>query len=820
MSADRTPLLSSHFNYMIDHVGGNTNEDNDLDYIKNQNSVIERRNEEIPESYDPPYNDMYTAIPGLFGVRHPPRYDKKKSDKYDPLGEYLFKKGLMDRDNITRYMTHYLNIDSTLRNKTPKVIMDPKQWFILDNNPIKFQQGTNTMTITLPDDVILQKNDKLSITGVPPVKKIITINSITVDDTGVKITKPIIEFKNGSQYAIINYPHQLSFDGLPQAVDGTLYSENIKNQYIINYDTSDLFVDLADIRGTQNKDFINNIPIATLNSTHRVYIFDPEAIIRIIPSTTSKVTNQLPPPTIFISPPYDNNKFYIKLVKKYNESIVFAPIDNYNMSLTFNYYAGIPINRINAEYPISAQTLQGYQLISGNNVDGEYLIDLYKNTAGIFGDGNNGVTSDGVVHNKNKPIGGTNVYSMLVNQLDNTYLLPNHYVINLEETYVNVVLIKMISSEFPNVETMIKNYPPSKANNRLYWQNLEDGSILYSISIDPGNYTPKTLEKEIESKIQLVPRSSTFNTSGIYDYNNQINIKIDGDNSTVSFTSIKSAFIDQPFTDIQPIITSSTDILGKVFTISVRHTDHNLSVGDEVTIENAIVYYGIPETELNAVQIVYQVLSQDTYTIQVQSFNLIRDSTSIPSNVGGSDTKGGFGVKVLSPNVFRLRFDFPDTLGNVLGFRNVGNTLAVSNYDVIITNQDQYQTELSVDEQGNPIVINNNALQLYGDKYILVACTQTDTQGIYTGDTIKNSFAKIILPSKQTNKIFKNTYVHDPIYFHKPIPNLTELEFFFYSPDGELYNFAGSNHSFTLEIVTLGEIPKGTGITSMIGKIN
>lgn len=818
---NRNSLLFNSFDYMINHVGGDTAEDNNMTYIQDQSDIIDKQNETIPKSFTPPYNEMYLATPGLFGRRFPPK-PEPKSDKYDAFGEFLYKNGLLDRSNVTRYISYYLNVDSNFRNKIPKTLLQSNQWIQLNNNPIKFYQGTNIMNITIPN-THFNVNDQISISGMPIINKILRMKFTNLDNN---ITKNIIEFTNGSSIAKINFPHQMSFNGLPQAITTNtngqiIYDDNVANQYILNLDTSNLFIDISGIQGFRDENFINNIPISTLNTKHRVYIISPNANVKITPllNPPSSVENaNLIGSFVTIEPPYSDNFFYIQLPFVYNETVPYSITDNYNITITFNYYAGIPINNINAEYPINANTLSGFKVINYINEDGSYDIIMPQNTTGIINDGSSKFPP--ISHNMS--VGGNNMYAALVSQGQNAYLYPNHYVLNLEQTYSDVVLIRMVSSEFPNVETTIKNYPTPKTNNILYWENLVDGNHIYSITVDPGNYSASELANTISNKIALVPRIASSNVPTNFVPYNYIIVDINqyGENSIVTFNSFNKAIVDAPFITIDPIITATTITTNKSFTITVQIANHNLVAGDIITINNAINYYGIPAQNLNKKFTVTSVIAFDRFLIQISNFNLIRNDSSIPSNPGGADTHGGNGVIFLTPNSFRLRFDLPYTIGSVLGFRKVGNTLAVTNYATVISNTDKYPLEPTIDELGNPINITNNALQLYGDKYILVVCTQF--KGLYSNGNVKNAFAKILLPNTDriNKKIFIDTFAKTPLYFNDPITDLNSLEFFFYSPDGQLYDFAGSDHSFTLEIISLSELPKGTGINSFVGKIN
>ena len=57
-----------------------------------------------------------------------------------------------------------------------------------------------------------------------------------------------------------------------------------------------------------------------------------------------------------------------------------------------------------------------------------------------------------------------------------------------------------------------------------------------------------------------------------------------------------------------------------------------------------------------------------------------------------------------------------------------------------------------------------------------------------------------------------DTYSNTPLHFTEPLKKLNRLTLRFFTPDGDLYDFNGQDHSFTLEIVTYEEIPQGTSL--------
>lgn len=179
-----------------------------------------------------------------------------------------------------------------------------------------------------------------------------------------------------------------------------------------------------------------------------------------------------------------------------------------------------------------------------------------------------------------------------------------------------------------------------------------------------------------------------------------------------------------------------------------------------------------------------------------------------------STLKGGI-FYLYTPNVFRLLFDKSDTLGTLLGFANVGETYAVTKYAKEITNKDPYQPDISP-IQSIDTTSPGNAIILSGNNYILMVCQEMPV--IETIGSIKNAFAKILLVGIP-GKTSINTFVSTPKIFYEPIQELSQLTLAFYSANGNLYDFNGLDHSFTLEITTLDELPFDTHVNTHTGKI-
>lgn len=724
---------------------------NEKESIINQQKVIENNRDQYPDNYLPPYHDMISAIPGIFGDRLASRPNNTKSDKYDALGDFLHKKGLSDRDQIKRYYTHYLNIDSSLRNT--KTSEKTEMAVTLDHNPFTFTKDSNKLFINQQNHMF-NVNDKISISGVSAIKRNLQLKNQSNDPHTTSTN--IIQFTTGSIYATVAIPHRMTFKNLTEAKE---------------YDVSNIYIEIAGVNGYPGNAFIANIPVNTINTRHQILLINPD--------TPTK---------------YSDNVFYFKLLKEFTGDNKSWQINiAYTMSITFHYIAGIPINKINAEAPVSFDILQEYQVIKEIDKNG-YTILLSKTASGQL--------------NSNDSTGGSNIVVSRISETVNGYPDPNHYLVQLDNTFNNVVQIRLISSEFPNCQRNVR------LKNKLYWQNLDDGDTVYTITLDQGNYLPKELSNEITKQVLLVPRIDSANlgdpilTDSPYSNKNIINVDINTVTNKVKFTSFREALLNKPFLKVEPIVDSNillnpTDV---PYEITVRHPNHSLKTGDQITITDSLTYNGIPANKINTTHNIFRVIDENSYIIRIEHFNF----EPVVNNGGGSS------IVIYVKNNIKLFFNYPDTLGHILGFRNTGEPTSITPFNTEINNNDPYEFESTMNNNGTLKTFVSDPLRFDDINYILVTCNQL--KGIYTSGKVKDSIAKILFKNKNETQI--DTFVSSPLYFFSTLHDLSELEFTFYNPDGELYDFFGLDHSFTLEIVTLNEIPKGTNIDQLIGLIN
>ncbi len=229
------------------------------------------------------------------------------------------------------------------------------------------------------------------------------------------------------------------------------------------------------------------------------------------------------------------------------------------------------------------------------------------------------------------------------------YPNENHYKIPLSRDFTNVKLVQLRSTEFPNSEQLIRSSPPSRANNKIYWQNLDD-SIIFVASIDAGNYTPATLETEIQTKMNAIRKSN-----GNF---HEFNISIDSVTNIASFSSVASTQLNNPFFVTAP----ST-------TITVQMPNHGFTVNQLITISGSSSFSGINIALLNTEHVVTSVPNDNTFTIEFPESII----TSTPLEGAGGST-----VRIGSSTYFRLLWSQSNTIASILGFNNIDTDYATT----------------------------------------------------------------------------------------------------------------------------------------------
>jgi len=488
----------------------------------------------------------------------------------------------------------------------------------------------------------------------------------------------------------------------------------------------------------------NNIPINEINGLQKIY--------SIMTSTEIK----------------NNDYYYINM-----GSIIANFSDTYSLTsltLTFKDLNGINLNLINANFPTNVFQLAGFHTIT-SVTHSTYKIRLNLN--------NNISIRD---------VGGDTIWVGKVNDFIEGYTDNNFYKVSLKKTFYDVYKIRLISTEFPNTEKVIKSIPESKKNNAFYWKLQSDGNTLYSVELDPGNYSISLLQSNLKYAIESVSRPNlTIINSNTTEYsyyeNNKCNIIIEPKTDIFQIDFFTTIFIARALTFKSG--NNYTDLTGRLI---INHPNHRLIEGKTITIINATATDAIPQEVINSTFLIEKIIDENTYQVKLPKYNI--------SSANATITNGGESMGITFPVKAQLLFDTLDTIGNLIGYRNVGKPYSVTSFSYVNKNTDLYQYD-SIDSSS---VYTNNSINLSGDNYILMCCPLFKNS--YNTGLVDNVFAKLLLAG-DPGTILYNQYIQLGETFTIPIPSFSQWEVSFYDALGNLYNFGNLEHSYTLEIYEL-----------------
>lgn len=509
----------------------------------------------------------------------------------------------------------------------------------------------------------------------------------------------------------------------------------------LNFDTvNDMYVDITGFIGnTNNGTDYNNIPINQINGLQKIYSV----------ASANELAN--------------NDYYYI-----YMDDIIANFSSIYELSelkLVFEDINGINLNLLNADFPIGVDQLHGYHTI--NSITSTTITILLKTSNNIN------------IYNR----GGSNVWLAKINEFTEGYIANNFYKIPFKKTFRNVSKIKLISTEFPNTEKVIKTVPEKSQNNKFYWKLQNEGLTEYYIELDAGNYTVDLLKTSLTEKINKIQRESlkiiNLNTTDYYyDEYHKCLINIESKTDTFSITFLTTLYIGNAIT--YEAGTNYSDGLSRLI---INHPNHRLIAGVDISFNNATATNAVPASILNTTFTIEKIIDENTYQLILDKFNS-DDNTDI--------TNGGDSMNITFPVKSQLYFDKNDTIGDIIGYRHSGKPNSITKYNFTNTNKLLYQNDFILD---NTYV--NNSINLSGNNYILMTSPLfTDS---YNSGPVSNIFAKLLL-SGEPGTILFNQFIQMGEYFDPVKSEISEWEVSFYNANGELYNFGNLNHSYTLEI--------------------
>ena len=504
--------------------------------------------------------------------------------------------------------------------------------------------------------------------------------------------------------------------------------------------------------------FLLNYPINLINKTHTVYF-------KRTPTDT-----------------FDPNSYYINLDIQAESEYTYQ----YSFNVSYLNIRSIGLNQINADYPISPDRMNGYQII-----DSVINENFYTFSVDSLADSSTLTTYNSSFFNSS-PTNGDGGNIMIIKILNEISGYPNNnnYQVNLQRNFYHVKQINLINAIFPITQKLVNATPISIQNNLFYWQNLADGNTIYSIAVPSGNYGLSDLAAQLTSLINKTIRTnidSTTLVNSIYTYNNNYAI--------VNINQVQNTFNIKFYQNIilTNAIFKSTVVYSDGFTrIIVTYTNHMLISGNTLTFSNVVATDGIPAEYLNGTFTIEQIIDLNTFTIKLNRFN---SDTS-------TNTNGGTAINVLVPIQARLLFNVPNTIGNVLGFNNVGDSNSITSYSYSINNYDLYEIDIQENSIGITTQprVDTRVLSVNPNNYILMLADVPFNDQINLFNTSTYAFAKLYLAG-QLNDYVYDQYIQLGSTFQEPLSSLSTITFSFYGPDNNLYDFNNVEHSFTIEIV-------------------
>ena len=634
-----------------------------------------------------------------------------------------------------------LNIDSSFRNLYPKNIY-ASNGKILPSNPLTLTQNSNIVSINYPSHS-LSNGDNIIIQNVEGISNRL-INSF--------------HLVNNFKYVII------------------IYNDNT-NMINSNYKsfTNSLYINIEIIGNQTESNSLNNIAFNSLTGIKQSLLAN-DISSDYLSTITNFAIEQFGSFNINI---LNSKCLFFELPYEYYNNNANSIIVNQVFKISYLHIGGINLGYFNSNYPINNYNYQSsysvYNVIDENSF--EIQLNFYP-FANIIG-------------------GGSNIQIMKILNSITGYPDANSYVINLKKSFNNVVSIELTSSEFPYVDIVITK----NVNDKLYWKHIDDGSQIYSVTIDEGFYSPSTIITKLINNINRVPRIGYSVTNPIY---NNFDIILESNIQKITFKPYKLTAIPNGLSCFKELINGTV-----YYVLNVNQPFNIVEPGDtitisgstnitlQVTIDTIIQTISIDPIYINKEQTVYLVnLKKQTYSIILGSVNQISTTVTTLKSEGGGEN-----VVIKSKTKASFLFNYPDTFGDVLGFKNVGNNYSILDFSSSITNQDSYINSNNLDSVGNIISYSSGFVNFVGvNNYFLMYLN--DIEYIYSNNNLPASFAKIQLSGNPGDILF-NTFVTTPANIYSqnfPIPTLTDITVKFIYSDGSLVNFRNINHSFTLKI--------------------
>ena len=651
--------------------------------------------------------------------------------------------------------TTLLNIDSSYRNIIPKNIVK-SDCKVLPNNPLKLTKGNSNVIVNYPNHS-LKVGDYFTIQNVS-AKSFSLINSFILI--------------NNIKYLII-------------------YSkDNQLNNSPVDYKTyvDELYINIELIGDQIENKLINNINFNTLFGIKKYLIYND--ISQVIQENIKTSLLSL----------YEDfniqNALFIELPSIYRNNDSNYYIINQIFKISFMHIGGIKLGYLNANFPINNINYQSNYQVSDVSNEDNFTFNLNFNSYSDLQEG------------------GKNVQVMKIIDTISGYPNADSYSINLKDSFNNVTNIELISTEIPYIDLSIQK----DINDKLYWYNIEDGQYLYSIQLDEGFYSSDSLLNKIKEKINKVKRIISSDTNIIY---NNFDILLESNIQKITFLPYNLTKLPNKLSARLEVINFDTYII-----LNVSHENNLVNKDDVIEIKNSIQVtytkntnegiqiYEISSEYINNTHSVYYVNNDNgSYDIILGKVDEIK-TTFITDNL---EKAGGENILVKSKTQTSFLFNKKDTIGDIIGFKNVGDAYSITPFSSKITNKDSYIYSNNLNSVGTEYDYSSGFFNLSGNfNYIMMYLN--DIEIVYSNNNIPTAFAKIALSGSPGDILF-DTFIKQPETTYSkiyPISSLSQITVKFLYPNGSRVNFRNINHSFTLKIVEEKERNNNTNLNSQL----
>ena len=834
-------------------VGGKEKLLNDED-IKNQNHSLylnnERNKKNIPKNKQlNVYDNSLTQITNSQNVHdrykkeyienHKKEYvDEEQYKLFNPVFDLQEKYGQID-ENLTKYNDYFIHIDSNFRETN--ISVETGDYYILDENPLILTNNSNKIFIKHPNHNF-KVNDKIMLEG------------ITSNDLNVSYVYSYINnndnkliFTRNSKYILVNLKHNI--------IDNT----------------NDYYCEILNFTSSKGNDYIGNIPLTLINQNHKILLtieddLDPiNDIYEDIETKENKINVK----------EYNPNRFYIELPFKYqNTDENFTELTGQkSFTIKFFYYYNIPIYYLNAGYPNTKYKSLNYHTIIEVNDKGYYIniptkIYLGENKEIEFGGKNIRITE---INNFTINYPEPNEYKIKLNQVYKNIVKVSLIQTSFPNTNNNIY--KNIKNNIVINENTKLYWQNEADGNYTYSIELEQGNytieeleeaVNEKIYNTPRYYyqnqdfstQPYTNHNNIKLSIDKNKNLSTFTSTIEYDLFNSIYgifyldnekrfIKLnDENNNWITYNNIGLSNKHNPDNNyfqnpLFMLIKLDNNTLKKNNLYTKNINEENIN-GDIIEIDNIKQFLGIDINNINGEYEIYKVKLSNIYKIidiHFENLNIINEKENLFNEEDNNDEDyfmiklNGIDIindyqnniisnvfKMYCPNNFRLLFTTEDTFGKLLGFKNVGKSTSITEWNNEINNKMNYKSDIGYINEDDDIN-NGDSVNIKGNNYIIMVCDEFKTMESLT--KIKDIFNIISLNKNnydENDNYIYNTFTKIDKLYLNPINEISELSFHFYNPDGSLYDFNGLNHNFIIQLTTINELSLNVNVSSITGK--